>query len=314
MKKGQKSVRAGIQDFLCPFTDMYITQGSMQRSGTHAGLYANDVRGTKPGVRYPYYAPCDLVCIKTYPESGQVMWQSQNKVRFANGRIDYATIMTAHDDSMDSYPGQKISQGSQMGNMGNKGYSTGVHCHIEVSQSKTTSWTKNKYGNYMFPNEYDLDDCYFVDNTNILNGMGGNWKKLSDVKVQEPKPNPVCADQIIKVGSKVRFDGIFKVDILKSPISSNLFGCCKLTGCSYNDYYHEKVKDYHWLPCGPFTECDSKGTPTKDQVFTGGSSYCKNNNIYTVKAVDIPTDSAKININGRDVWVFCKYLYEVSNS
>lgn len=190
MKKGQKSVRAGIEDFLCPFTDMYITQGSMQRSGTHAGIMANDVRGTNPGVRYPYYAPCDLVCIKTYPQSGQVMWQSQRKVRFANGRIDYATIMTAHDDSMDSYPGQKIAQGSQMGNMGNKGNSTGVHCHIEISQSKTTSWTKNNYGNWHFPNEYDLDDCYFVDNTNILNGMGGNWKRTSQVKVEEPKPAP----------------------------------------------------------------------------------------------------------------------------
>ena len=28
MFKGQKSRRGGIQDFLCPFTDMYITQGS----------------------------------------------------------------------------------------------------------------------------------------------------------------------------------------------------------------------------------------------------------------------------------------------
>ena len=33
MYKGQKSVRGGIQDFLCPFTDMYITQGS--NMGTH---------------------------------------------------------------------------------------------------------------------------------------------------------------------------------------------------------------------------------------------------------------------------------------
>ena len=24
MYKGQKSIRAGIEDFLCPFTDMYI--------------------------------------------------------------------------------------------------------------------------------------------------------------------------------------------------------------------------------------------------------------------------------------------------
>ena len=75
MKKGQTSVRNGIQDFLCPFTDMYITQGS-GGSFSHKGTMANDVRGTQSGVKYPYYAPCTCKCVKAYPESGQAMWQS----------------------------------------------------------------------------------------------------------------------------------------------------------------------------------------------------------------------------------------------
>ena len=189
MKKGQTSVRNGIQDFLCPFTDMYITQGS-NGGYSHKGTMANDVRGTQSGVKYPYYAPCTCKCVKAYPESGQAMWQSTNKVRFANGRIDYATFMTAHDDSFDAdkYIGVTIPQGNKIGNMGKKGNATGVHCHIQISQSKTTSWTKNKYGIYCFPNEYDTDACYFMDGTNILNGMGGSWKYLKDVPVEEPKP------------------------------------------------------------------------------------------------------------------------------
>ena len=73
MIKGQKSVRGGIEDFLCPFTDMYITQGSMT-NGSHKGIYANDVRGIQPGVRYPYYAPCTCKCVKIYPSSGQAMY------------------------------------------------------------------------------------------------------------------------------------------------------------------------------------------------------------------------------------------------
>ena len=188
MKANQTSTRAGIQDFLCPFTSMYITQGS-NGEYSHKGTMANDVRGKKAGYKYPYYAPCTVKCIKTYPESGQVMWQSVNKVRFANGRIDYATFMTAHDDTMDAVAGKTVvNQGSQLGNMGTKGNATGVHCHIQISQSKTTSWTKNKYGIYQFPNEYDTDACYFMDGTEILNGMGGNWKYLKDVPVEEPKP------------------------------------------------------------------------------------------------------------------------------
>lgn len=188
MIKGQKSIRGGIEDFLCPFTDMYITQGS--NSGfSHKGIMANDVRGTQAGVRYPYYAPCTCKCSKTYPSSGQVMWQSINKVRFANGRVDYATFMTVHDNTMDAKIGQVVPQGSQLGNMGTKGNATGVHCHIEVSQSADTSWTKNKYGVWHFNNEYDLDDCYFVNNTNIIYGMGGNWRTTDKVPVSQPTAN-----------------------------------------------------------------------------------------------------------------------------
>lgn len=306
MKKGQTSVRGGIEDFLCPFEDMYITQGS-NGGYSHRGIMANDVRGKAAGVRYSYYAPCTCKCLKTYPESGQVMWQSTNKVRFANGRIDYATFMTVHDDSMDAKIGMVVSQGNQLGNMGTKGNATGVHCHIEVSQSSDTGWTKNQYGIYHFNNEYDLDDCYFVDNTNIIKGNGGNWRTTSQVPVQEQG-----ADQILKVGSKVKFDGVFKVDIVNTK--NNCWGSTLLTGCSFANYQAEKVKDYHWIPSNDFTETDSYGNSTKDQVLSGGRSYVINKNIYNVEEIDIKTNSARLIINGKSVWVYSTYLYEVSNN
>jgi hypothetical protein len=215
MRAGQKSVRGGIQDFLCPFTDMYITQGS-NNGFSHRGIMANDVRGTTSGIRYPYYAPCDVKCIRTYPSSGQAMWQSLNKVRFANGRIDYATFMTVHDNTFDAKVGQIVRQGSQLGNMGTKGNATGVHCHIEVSQSADTSWTKNQYGIYHFNNEYDLDDCYFVDGTNILNGMGGNWKTTDKVPVKSD-----AESQKNYVNLPANIDSWSVYDINVSPVKKN---------------------------------------------------------------------------------------------
>lgn len=212
MYKGQKSVRGGIEDFLCPFTDMYITQGSNSEF-SHKGIMANDVRGVESGYRYPYYAPCTCKCIKVYPESGQSMWQSVNKVRFANGNIDYATFMIAHDDSQDCFVGQVVEQGNQLGNMGTKGNATGVHCHIQTEQGSDTSWYKNKYGIYQFNNEVDLDDMYFVDNTNILNGMGGNWRLTSDVEVGE------VVDQILHKGSHVEIPGVF--DVIDINVENN---------------------------------------------------------------------------------------------
>lgn len=185
MYKGQKASKDGIEYFLCPFTAMYITQGS-NSNFSHKGIMANDVRGLEPGVRYPYYAPCKVRAERVYPESGQVMWRSVGKVRFANGRIDFATFMTVHDDSLNVKVGQIVEQGQQLGNMGTKGNATGVHCHIQISQSSDMSWYKNKYGVYQFNNEYDLDDCYWVNDTDILGGVvNGNWKTFT---LDTPKP------------------------------------------------------------------------------------------------------------------------------
>ena len=157
MLKGQKSVRGGIEDFLCPFTDMYITQGS-GGSYSHKGTKAIDVRGAEAGVRYAYYSPCTVKCIKTYPSSGQVMWQSTGNVRCPNGYVGIVTFMTAHDDSMDAKVGLVVPQGNQLGNMGTKGNATGVHCHIEIAQTSDTSWRKNSYGIYYFNNEVEFED------------------------------------------------------------------------------------------------------------------------------------------------------------
>lgn len=233
MYKGQKSSRGGYQDFLCPFTDMYITQGS-NSAYSHKGIMANDVRGAVAGVRYPYYAPCDVKCVRTYPESGQAMWQSTSKVRFSNERIDFATFMTVHDNSFDARVGQIVRQGQQLGNMGNKGNATGVHCHIEVSQSKDTSWTKNRYGIYHFNNEYDLDDCYFVDNTNILQGMGGNWRKTNNVPVQSDAD---AKKNYVNLPSSISSWNVYRINA--APVRKNAIGSLnpkKFGGLSYYVY------------------------------------------------------------------------------
>ena len=186
MKRGQTSVRGGIEDFLCPFENFYLTCGPNEGK-YHKGLMAIDVRGSKPGAKEAYYAPATVKCIDTWASYGQAMWQTVNKVRCPNGYIGIVTFMTCHDDTFDAYKGLVVPQGSQLGNMGVKGLSSGVHCHIEFSQSDDTTWYQNQYGNYMFNYEVDPEEVCFMDNVNILNGYG-NWKYLKDVPVEEPKP------------------------------------------------------------------------------------------------------------------------------
>lgn len=145
---------------------------------------------------------------------------------------------------------------------------------------------------------------YFSQNPNpcrviqITRGGVHYFRKKSKEKV----------DQILHTGSKVMFNGIFKVDILKLPLGSNLFGCTKLTGCKVKDYKNGKAKSYDWLKANEFIECDSKGNKTKDQILKVGS-YVKNSHVYTVKQID--GDSVVIHVSGYDSLIKAKYLKEV---
>lgn len=246
MKPNQKSIRGGIEDFLCPFTDMYITQGS-NGSFSHQGIMAHDVRGKNTGVRYLIYAPFDMVCMKIYPSTGQAMYQSKNNVRCANGYIGKVTFMVAHDNTMDSWVGREFSQGEGFFQMGDKGYATGIHTHIQISQSADMSWYKNSYGVWMFNNEYDPSDCYFVDNTNIIEGYGLNWKTTEDLPLVTPNVGrDEKKDQIeVKVDNlRVRKEPALNGDIL-GYATQGFYNYYEIT--SADDYTWFKIADNQWI-------------------------------------------------------------------
>lgn len=227
MQPGKKYVAPdGYEYFMCPFTKMYISQGS--NTWSHSGVMANDVTNGD-GSKAPYYAPCTCRCIAVYPKSGQAVWVSTNKVHFANGTINYAVFVTAHDDSFNAYVGMTVPQGNQIGNMGVKGIGTGVHCHFQVGVGYPNTWGIVKgyftldgirYPVYGFQKEpYDLDDCYFVNDTVILNGSGGNWKKCTPASGVKPKPSTPTSgekiDQILHVGSYVTSGALNIGDVKK---------------------------------------------------------------------------------------------------
>ena len=244
MLKNQKSIRGGIEDFLNPITDIFITQAP-NGSYTHQGTMAVDIRGANAGTKYPYYAPCTCKCIKTYPSSGQAMWQSVDNVRCSNGYIGKVTFMTCHDDSMFAVAGTTIvAQGELLGHMGKKGQATGVHCHIEFSQSADTTWKQNSYGNYCFNNEVDPEDVWFMDNTNVLSG-NGKWKYLKDVpvdepKIEEPKPvEPAVNEDKVKIEELEKEIEELKKQLEEQP--KELFTCTKTGNYQIKLYENEKL-------------------------------------------------------------------------
>ncbi|MGM9946982.1 M23 family metallopeptidase [Floccifex sp.] len=203
----------GYEFFMMPFSKMNITQGS--NTWSHSGVMAIDVTNGD-GSKAPYYSPCTCKCIATYPQSGQAVWVSTNKVHFANGNINYVVFVTAHDESFNAYVGMTIPQGSQIANMGNKGVGTGTHAHFQVGVGYPNTWgivkgyftlSGVRYPVYGFQYEpYDIDDLCFINDTTIIGGSG-NWKKCTPVSNVNQAPSvPTSSeeiDQILHVGSYV---------------------------------------------------------------------------------------------------------------
>ena len=154
----------------------------------------------------------------------------------------------------------------------------------------------------------DHGDYYFSQNPNPCKVMKITMKGVHYFR-KKGTSKKEKVDQILHIGSKCVFDGIFKVDILKTPLGTNLFGCSQLTGCSVKNYKNGKCKSYDWIKANQFIECDKKGNPTKDQILTGGKSYVRNTHTYVVK--DIVGDSVILHISGYDSLIKAKYLREV---
>lgn len=168
----------GYEYFMCPMTEFKITQ--VENVGTHLGTKAVDFASGTAGYRAPYYAPATVKCIKTIPSYGEATWQTVNKVHCPNGYFGIVTFETVHDNTFNAYVGMVIKQGQQLGNMGDAGRASGVHLHIEFTQSTNGNMAYNSYGIYTFTaTESYVDDTFYVDDTNIITPMAGNWRKCN---------------------------------------------------------------------------------------------------------------------------------------
>lgn len=300
MKAGQKSVTNGVENYLCPFTRMYISQGA-GGSYSHAGTMANDVTNGN-GARAPYYAGCTLKLVWRDVSNGQGWWKNTKTVRLADGTIckpNELNIMTAHDETFNATIGLVVPQGNQLGNMGRKSSAaiqiTGVHCHIEHGIGANAKWIKNKYGIYCFDKEKDTDSCYFCDNTQILNMHTANWKYLKDAPTQSTpeQSNQKKPDQILTVGSVV------------TSVAMNIKAGIKKY--SDGDYIRIPALGEGYFPMRFISEYDASDG-AKDNYLANDKARVYVDQC-TVEAIDIPTNRAKIH----GIWVNATPLVEIKD-
>jgi len=166
----------GYEVLLFPLEYLYMSQDE-GGSYSHLYTYSIDLMGWGPNGRIyqcPYYAPCTLVCKSV--SSGSVVWESVDKVHFANNVLDYVTIHFAHDDNTSiHYVGEIINQGELIGHTGTTGNVTGDHVHLNTARGHYAGFYDVGTGHYQLRNATHVYDTMFVNDTIIRNGYNHNW-------------------------------------------------------------------------------------------------------------------------------------------
>ena len=170
---------------------LYVSQ-KMNGSSTHGGDLAIDIKG----LTY-LKAPFTGVIKRIYDKCNAVWLESKTQVEYADGTVDYMTVMTLHDNDVSNLAlGQTIQQGEIYYQPGTKGYANGSHIHIAAGKGKFTGngWYKNSLENWCINNQYDITKALFIAPNVKLTNPVYNWKKSnnSDKTIDE------LAQEVIK--------------------------------------------------------------------------------------------------------------------
>lgn len=163
-----ETIKIEAEPLVCPFKKVKVSQYD-GGSYSHKGSDAWDITTGVAGEKAPYFAPVDMVCKSVNKTYAFTWWETLKPVKFADGTVDYATIMFGHDDVINATVGMRIGKGVQVGNMGTGGNATGVHCHIEVAKGKYgKNWIPNDYNVYCLPNSVKFYDAFFMDGVELV--------------------------------------------------------------------------------------------------------------------------------------------------
>lgn len=175
-----------MQTAFFPMRYLRITQAYGKNTSTHKYGYPIDNAGKDTGIDGAW-APFDGVIKKIYNLGHSVWLESTNKVKYADGREDYMTVMFTHDNYVaDLKVGQKIKQWTTFYQEGTNN-ATGNHVHIEVTRGKFTGtgWYQAPNGQWVTNNPYKPEKAFVLKDVTVLNAGGLKWTVYS-----APKPNP----------------------------------------------------------------------------------------------------------------------------
>lgn len=187
---------------LFPMDVMNITQGC-NGYFSHSGANAIDCAGRDTG-KDPIFAPVTMryVAHDTEINGNAIYFESVNPVLFADGTIDYLTLMFIHDDYIGDVlnlasQGYIFVQGEEVLDEGMAGYVTGPHSHIEGAKGpflkranvKLSMYEKTNGSVWHLPESISPDKIFVIDGITLYNrgqppaGLGNTmyWKKADEI-------------------------------------------------------------------------------------------------------------------------------------
>lgn len=206
-----------MEKILYPSPYMNITQGF--KEGTHEACFALDDAGSDGGIDF-IVAPFTGTIKKIYTSDANEVWLESNEpVLFADGTVDYATMMIAHDNDVSNlYVGQVIKQNERFYEEGTKGYATGNHVHFEIAKGKFegTGWHQDEAGYWSLNNGVNPLDCFMINDDHvILNSYGYKFKHISEVN------EPITGLKYLNLSPKADTWRVYALDVV--PVVGNEF-------------------------------------------------------------------------------------------
>lgn len=153
-----------------PLNKLNITQKAFG-SYSHQNKNAIDCTGSNG------YAPFTGTVTRIDTSYNAVWLVSNNKVQYANGIVDYMTVLFLHDNAINSNVavGKTIAKGTYFYDPGVKGGATGAHIHIAVFRGKPQSAYS---GSWSGGGNVYAYDAFFVPSSVSITASGGySWKR-----------------------------------------------------------------------------------------------------------------------------------------
>lgn len=139
----------------------------------------------------------------------------------------------------------------------------------------------NVNGHLFQHNYWTGKDCPY----DIRRGNPYDWGTFCNKVQQALNGGGEVVDQIIHAGSKVKFNGVFRIDDIILPGGRYPNGA---VGC-YATCYGKPIGVDDWLPSGPLSTCNADGSNANPNGILDTGGYWKCDKVFNVISTELPT-------------------------